>query len=210
VPLCVDSDWEEVYTPENCSAEGIQNISWIKKGVCKDGVDKSALAEKIECDSDVPVCESFNYSEWSECGQNFRRTRNIISSSPVGCQGGGAVLGEYCLYKYKVFETNNDTDEGDGLSLLDGEGVDESEGFAEVAGSNVELRDTEELEEVLDELNLSREELQILQPKLLVEKRLFVFDVENILDNKILVLGVLIFALMVIIVLVIYLMRDSR
>jgi len=208
--LCTGEDWNDICSPEDCPIDGIQNVSWEKKGVCKDGVDKADLVEEHLCDPSIPACESFNYSNWSECGQNFRRTRNIISSSPVGCQGGGAVLGEYCLYKYKVFETNNDTDEGDGLSLLDGEGVDESEGFAEVAGSNVESRDTEELEEVLDELNLSREELQILQPKLLVEKRLFVFDVENILDNKILVLGVLIFALVFVVTVIIILMNKNK
>jgi parallel beta-helix repeat protein len=48
--------------------------------------------------SQLPVCNSFTYSEWSVCQPDNTQTRTVISSSPQDCTGGNPVLTQSCAY----------------------------------------------------------------------------------------------------------------
>ncbi len=61
-------------------------------------------------DTSLPTCTDFTYSEWSECQQNNKKTRTVISSSPDGCVGGSPVLEEDCVYNNTTDSTINDID----------------------------------------------------------------------------------------------------
>jgi len=200
--LCTGEDWNDICSPEDCPIDGIQNVSWEKKGVCRGGVNKTGLVEDRTCDPNLPICKSFNYSEWSECGQNFRRTRKVLHSYPLGCQGGNPELGEYCKYEYNVNDSLDNSDDENPVL------VEDTGDSSTQSGSS--SRDTSELDEILSELSLTENELQVVKSGTKLEAKSSLIDFRDVLENKLLVLGVLSFVLIVILISVVILLRGRR
>jgi hypothetical protein len=46
----------------------------------------------------TPTCESFTYSDWSDCLSSGKKIRSVISSSPSNCIGGYSQLEDNCSY----------------------------------------------------------------------------------------------------------------
>ncbi|MDX9914131.1 MAG: hypothetical protein RBS77_06145 [Candidatus Moranbacteria bacterium] len=44
------------------------------------------------------ICNSWIYSNWSQCSSSGKQTRTIISSSPSGCSGGSPIVSQDCTY----------------------------------------------------------------------------------------------------------------
>jgi len=61
---------------------------------CDKGVDFTWMPS---CRVTSP-CSSFTYSDWTGCGVNGTQTRTVVSSTPVGCQGGDPVISQTCTY----------------------------------------------------------------------------------------------------------------
>jgi hypothetical protein len=69
-------------------------------------MDSSALNYNSEateddgtCEYPTPTCESFTYSDWSECQAGGTQTRTILTSSPDACENGEPVLSQTCDYE---------------------------------------------------------------------------------------------------------------
>ncbi len=54
------------------------------------------------CTYTPPSCNSWIYSDWSDCQTNSTQTRTITNSSPEGCTGGNPVLTQSCDYAISI------------------------------------------------------------------------------------------------------------
>jgi hypothetical protein len=55
-------------------------------------------SEAVSCNSQIPTCTLFTYSDWSSCSLSGTQSRTITSSSPAGCQGGDPDISRSCQY----------------------------------------------------------------------------------------------------------------
>jgi parallel beta-helix repeat protein len=97
IPNCTESDWTYNITPLDCPLNGNQTKAWTKIGNCENGTFHD-VSEIISCNPNIPTCTSFTYTGWSECISSGTQSRNVLSSSPNGCQNGIPVLSQECEY----------------------------------------------------------------------------------------------------------------
>lgn len=102
--ICEEEDWRFELIPEECPVSEIQFKDWEKIGDCVSGV--SHQDENVSCNYTAPICESFQYSEWSECGESGVRTREVLSKSPENCESGNPKITEQCNYVPECGERN--------------------------------------------------------------------------------------------------------
>lgn len=83
------------------------------------GPDLSPMVSDIPAKGETETCESFMYTQWSEC-QNGFQTRDITESYPTGCEGGNPILSQTCqnerytiedfaIFKDDYKKTNNNS-----------------------------------------------------------------------------------------------------
>ena len=94
-PLCTANNW--TYTDSACQSNNTLTRTWTKNGDCLGGVTH-LNTESVACVYSAPTCTTFSYSAWGVCNSNNTQTRTIVSSSPVGCQGGNPTLTQSCVY----------------------------------------------------------------------------------------------------------------
>tara|TARA_Y100000034_G_scaffold136840_1_gene216262 strand:+ start:2236 stop:6699 length:4464 start_codon:yes stop_codon:yes gene_type:complete len=97
IPDCSEDNWVFDLSPLICPVDELQYKTWSKIGSCKNGVQHPET-EEIDCDYLVPVCETIEFSEWSLCGVSGVQTREVVSSSPSGCDVGNPLLESSCTY----------------------------------------------------------------------------------------------------------------
>jgi hypothetical protein len=97
VQICTIDDWTS--SDGLCQSNDKLIRTWTQVNTaCIDGVQKPETQE-VDCDYEAPTCESFEYSDWSDCSQTGTKTKTIISSTPSGCQGGTPDdLSTDCIY----------------------------------------------------------------------------------------------------------------
>ena len=97
IPLCTENDWSSSISPITCPSSEQQTKAWTKTGTCSGGVSHSP-SEAITCDYSLPTCTSFTYTNWGVCTQSGTQARSVLTSSPLGCQGGNSILSQTCNY----------------------------------------------------------------------------------------------------------------
>ena len=97
VPLCTETDWSSSLSPTTCPSSGEQIKTWNKIGVCENGITHNP-SETITCDYSIPTCTSFTYSDWGVCTSSGTQSRNVLTTSPNGCQGGNTITSQECDY----------------------------------------------------------------------------------------------------------------
>lgn len=85
---------KNVYTISGLSVGSTQR--WLI--TAEDGTQKYFSVKRTIKDIEPLPCESFTYSDWSECA-NRTQTRTITSSLPIGCAGGNPeLLSQSCMF----------------------------------------------------------------------------------------------------------------
>lgn len=94
---CMSINWD--YVDSECLASNTKLRTWTKIGVCDEtsGVVKPS-SETVVCNYSSPVCNSFSYSDWSNCSFSGAQSRNISARLPSNCAGGNPVLVQSCTY----------------------------------------------------------------------------------------------------------------
>ena len=94
IPVCSEYDWSFSLSPLICPLNKQQTKTWSKVGQCERGVSHPD-SEIVACND---PCVSIDYSGWSECGENGKQTKTILSKSPENCDVGNPVLEQACDY----------------------------------------------------------------------------------------------------------------
>jgi beta-glucanase (GH16 family) len=106
--ICQESDWAKSYLL--CMPNNTKIVKFTKINNCTNGVNY--LAEKtISCNYTTPIlnCTSFNYSEWSSCNSEGKKTREILNSYPENCFNGNFSLIENCTNFTEIIAAENNS-----------------------------------------------------------------------------------------------------
>ena len=97
IPNCTESDWTFNITPIDCPLTSNQTKTWTKIGTCENGTFHPS-SQTISCNPNILTCTSFTYTSWINCTQRGTQSRNVLTSSPNGCQGGNPITSRSCTY----------------------------------------------------------------------------------------------------------------
>jgi len=103
LPLCISANWN--YVDGECNISGKAERHWVKNLECYGGEAHTAI-EILNCNYVAPVCDSFDFSNWSDCVDGLQ-TRVVLNSYPENCQGGSLLLSETCEEHLQISSSGN-------------------------------------------------------------------------------------------------------